>query len=250
MNSTREPLFKRWWHRLFPTAPDFYTALDRQCDLVAEGTAALLAYMQTAEDSHADRVIDLEKQADRVKADNMATLHRAFATPFDREDIHRSIAAIDDILNYAKTTVREMRGLDLKPDEHTTAMAALLHEGAVSLQRGYARLRQTPLRAEADAEAARKTERATERIYRNALSELFDARHYVATLTPEQQKTADSLEVLMQELTTREVAAVGSAVGFVVEILKRREVYRHMSNGADRVVRAGEVLQDIIAKIA
>ncbi|MEX6501350.1 DUF47 domain-containing protein [Pseudomonas zhanjiangensis] len=244
------PLWRRWWQGLAPPTPDFHGLLNQQCDLVVEGMAQLLAYMRTGEDVHADRVIELERQGDGLRVANMNLLHQTFITPFDREDIYRSIAAIDEIINYARTTVREMRGLSLSPDEHTRAMAELLHEGVLSLQSGYARLAKKPLLAEADAEAARKMERVAEHTYRAALSELFDAQHYVATLTAEQRQTADSLEVLMQELTRSEVAAVGSAVGFVVEILKRREVYRHMSNAADRVARAGEVLHDIVAKIA
>ncbi|MDX1803359.1 MAG: DUF47 family protein [Alcanivorax sp.] len=239
-----------WWRRLFPRMPDFYRLLDRQCQLVAEGTAELLAYMDSAEDCHAERVIELEHRGNAIRAENMTILHQSFATPLDREDIYRSIAAIDEIINYAKNTVREMRGLQLGPDEHTRAMAELLHQGAMSLQTGFGRLAKQPLLAEADAEAIRKVERDTEKVYRQALSELFNARHYVATLTPEQQQAEASLEVLMQALSAREVNAVGSALGFVVEILKRREVYRHMSNAADRLVQAGEVLHDIVAKVA
>lgn len=250
MNKKSPSLIKRWWSQLFPQMPDFHSLLNQQCQLLAEGTAELAAYMQTGDDTHADRVIAIEHEGDAVKESNMNTLHQAFATPFDREDIYRSIVAIDEILNYAKSTIREMRGLQLSPDEHTRAMAAQLHEGALALQRGYQRLAEQPLKAEADAEAAHKTERAVERIYRQALSELFDASHYMATLTPEQQQAADDMEVLMQDLNTRELSGVGSAMGFVVEILKRREVYRHMSNAADRVAGAGQVLEDIVAKIA
>lgn len=250
MNKSRESLLKQWWQRFFPRMPDFHVLLNQQCDLMVQGMEELVAYMRTNSEVHAERLFELEQQGDVLAAENMTTLHQAFATPFDREDIYRSIAAINEIMNYAKTTVREMQVLEMGPDEHTLAMAELLHQGTQSLQQGYSRLELQPLLSETDAEAARDTERAIENIYRMALSELFDADHYITTVTPEQQKTADSLEVLMQELTSTEVSAVGSALGFVVEILKRREVYRHMSNAADHVVRAGEVLHDIVAKVA
>ena len=250
MNQTPDSFLKRLAHRFFPRMPDFHDLLNRQCDLVVAGTAELVAFMQTNGEEHAQALFALEHQGDALTAENMTILHQSFATPYDREDIYRSIAAINEIMNYTKTTVREMQGLGLKPDEHTLAMAKLLHQGAQSLQQGYQRLAQQPLLAEADAEAARETERNTENVYRMALSELFDADHYVTTLTPEQQQAAESLEILLQELTTKQISAVGSAVGFVLEILKRREVYRHMSNAADQVVRAGNVLHDIIAKIA
>lgn len=250
MGENSESRTRRWLARLFPRTPDFYARLNAQCDLAAAATEAFVAYMQDGNDASAQRVLDLEKQGDTLKADNMTTLHRAFATPIDREDIYRSIAAIDEVLNYAKATVQEMRALKLKPDEHTRAMAELMHRGACALQQGYACLADDPLTAESHADAARKTERKTEKIYRRAIGELFDVEHYQATLTPEQRRSAASLAVLTDDVGAPETTAIGSAVGFVLEILKRREVYRHMSNGADRVVRAGEVLHDIVAKVA
>ena len=241
---------RRWLARLFPQTPDFYACLSAQCDLTVAAIEALVAYMQQPEDATARHVLDLEKQGDALKAAHMTTLHQAFATPIDREDIYRSIAAIDEILNYAKATVREMRSLKLKPDEHTRAMAELMYRGACALQQGYACLADDPLAAERHADAARKTERATERVYRRALRELFDVAHYQATLTADQRRSAAALAILADGVDASETSAIGSAVGFVLEILKRREVYRHMSNGADRVARAGEVLHDIVAKVA
>lgn len=230
--------------------PDFYLLLNRQCELLVEGTGELLAFMNSSQAAHADRVIELERECEALKSQNMSVLHQAFATPFDREDINRSIYALDDIVNYLRSTVRELRTLQLGPDEHTCAMAALLHEGAMALQKGYASLKEQPLLAEADAETARLTERSVEHIYRAALSELFDVQHYIANLTSDQQEVEGSLDVFALQTNGQQIASVGSAVGFVLEILKRREVYRHMSNAADRVVHAGDVLHDIVAKIA
>ena len=36
----------------------------------------------------------------------------------------------------------------------------------------------------------------------------------------------------------------------VIEIFKRREIYRHLSNGAYGLARAGDRLHDIIVKIS
>ncbi len=40
-----------------------------------------------------------------------------------------------------------------------------------------------------------------------------------------------------------------AALKRVMEVFKKREVYRHMSNAADRLARAGEVLRDIVVKL-
>lgn len=39
-------------------------------------------------------------------------------------------------------------------------------------------------------------------------------------------------------------------MSYVIEVFKRREIYRHLSNGADRVEHAASVLHDIIVQIA
>ncbi len=54
----------------------------------------------------------------------------------------------------------------------------------------------------------------------------------------------------MASLNDAESAGLAPALGFLLEIMKRREVYRHMSNAADRVARTAEVLHDIVAKMA
>lgn len=250
MSHPRESFLTRLKHRLFPDMPDFYRLLNDQCRLAATGTAALVTFMETGGEEQAAHVCEIEHRGDRLKTRNLHALHRAFATPIDREDIYRSIAALDDILNYAKTTVREMQVLHLDPDEHTLAMARLMHEGALALEQGFGKLEKHPLGAEADATAAHKTERSTEKVYRKALAELFDPAHYRDTQTEAQRQDLRALAVLAPSPDEGERNAPGPAAGFMLEILKRREVYRHMSNAADRVARAAEVLQDIVAKVS
>jgi uncharacterized protein len=234
--------------RLFPHVPDFYALLVEQCAAAEESAGWLVSYMRTGDEQHANRVRELEHAGDRLKVRNLDVLHRAFSTPMDREDIFRAVTAIDTVLNYAKSTVREMTILRLPPDEHTLAMAELLEQGTQDLHAGFAALEKDPDRAELEAERVLKTERRTEKIYRAALAELFDAEHYAATLTDAHRADAAALGVLLGHLDPAQCSAVANSVAFVVEILKRREVYRHMSNAADRVAMAGEVLHDIVVK--
>jgi len=245
----KHSLLTRLADRILPQAPDFYDLLNQQCILVDQGSDALLAYMESGEVVHAERVRALEHQADEIKQRNLDKLHRAFATQMDREDIFRAINAIDMVLNYAKSTVREMALLELPPDEHTHAMARLLKEGTAAIAKGFAVLEHSPEQADTQADLARKTERRTEKIYRSALAELFNANHYLATLTPANREQAAALGALVDSLHPDTAPAVATSVAFIIEILKRREVYRHMSNAADRVATAGDVLHDIVVKV-
>lgn len=249
MTADNGSLLERIRARLFPRMPDFYRLLGEQCELLEAGTAALQAYMAEGSAERAAQVAATEHAADVIKKRNLDILQRAFATPFDREDVYRAIVAIDEILNYAKSTVREMEALRLPPDEHTLEMATLLDEGAQALTRGFAALARDPAAAEAAADQARKTERNTEKVYRRAVAELFDASHYLESQTSAQREDAAALDVLTAPLGDAHAPSVATGIAFVLEVLKRREVYRHMSNASDRVAHAGDVLHDIVVKL-
>ena len=219
--------------RVFPAMPDFYGLMNDQCDLLVTAMEEFVDYMRTGDSETGTRIASvLEKQGDELKRRNLHILNKAFATPMDREEIYRAIEGIDHVVNYAKTTVREMEAFNIKPDGHTLEMAIHLKEGAESLREGFRRIATAPPQAEIEAEAARKAERNVEKCYRRALAELFDAESHHAEL---QAKGGGNMSDLLRCMT---------------DILKRREVYRHMSNGADRLAHAGQTLHDIVVKIA
>jgi uncharacterized protein Yka (UPF0111/DUF47 family) len=211
--------------------PNFFHMLNEQCDLAVEAGEALVSFMRTGDEATAVRVRELEHQGDTVKNRNMDALNKAFSTPMDREELYRAISTIDHTINYAKTTVREMETLGVAPDDHMVEFAERLLDGTKALQEGYRLLETDPAAAEASATAARKAERNTEKAYRRALAELFD------------------VEADVQRLESSGGHTGGKALAQVISVMKKREVYRHMSNAADRVARAGEVLHDIVVKM-
>jgi uncharacterized protein Yka (UPF0111/DUF47 family) len=232
MSGNKDSLLTRLVDRVFPRMPDFYSLLNDQCDLVVEAMEVFVQFMENGDKAMARQVRALEKRGDELKARNTDILSKSFSTPMDREDIYRAISSIDHIVNYAKTTTREIEVLKVVPDKYMLELAVLLKEGAYALQRGYRKIAENPNQADEDAQAARKAERSSEKVYRRALGELFREEGYV--------------EVLQDENTDTKV----TAIKLVTEIFKRREVYRHLSNAADRLARAGEVLHDIVVKIS
>lgn len=232
MNDRQEPLLTRLINRVFPRMPDFYGLMNEQCDVLVEAMEAFVEYMEDASEGNAQRVRQIEKRGDQLKARNVDILNRAFSTPMDREDIYRAIITLDMGMNYAKTTTRELEALSLTPDKYMLEMALEYRNAAQSLQRGFRILTSKPVQGEEDAVAVRKAERNIEKIYRRALAELFDVSDMLQSLQDERED-AKTLAVLR-----------------VVEMFKRREVYRHLSNGADRLARAADRLHDIIVKIS
>ncbi len=233
MSESSDSVVTKLVDRVFPRMPDFYGLMNDQCDLLVTTMEEFVDYMRTGNPKTGKRIASiLEKQGDELKRRNLRILNQAFATPMDREEIYRAIEGIDHVINYAKTTVREMQAFDVDPDSYTLEMAIHLKNGAEALQAGFSKIGTAPAQAEADTLAARKAERQIEKCYRRALAELFAAEAHHAKLQKQGGGTGSD------------------ALRCMTEILKRREIYRHLSNGADRLARAGQTLHDIIVKIA
>lgn len=240
----------RLLNAMFPRMPNFYTLLNNQCILAAHAMEVFVHYMETGDKAKAEEVRRLEHEGDKLKTRNIDALNRSFSTPFDREDIYRAILAIDESLNYAKTTVREMEILCVEPDAHMLEMAQLLHLGAKALETGFAALKKHPSDAEHQATAVHKTERQVEKIYRRAIAELFDPEHYVRNIAQKRKEPAEAIALLLEPMDQAGCSAVVQGLTFVMEVLKRREIYRHLSNASDHLAHAEDILHDIVVKTA
>ncbi len=212
METTPPSFLQRLRDRLFPKIPDFFAMLAEQSQMVAHTTGLLADFMESNASTISASIIAEEEQHDERKAKNVFVLNSAFATPIDREDIYRAIVCLDEVVNYCKSTIREMEILGIGPDQFTLEIAMHIKEGAAALAAGFGKLAQDPADASKDAERARKEERRAEKSYRRALAALFQGTDYI-------------------------------------NMFKRREVYRHLSNAADRISAASYSLQDILVKM-
>ena len=197
--------------------PDFQKMLLDQADRTRAGLQAFERYAKTGGEPEALRVGELEREEDELRRVLIDDLNRTFVTPFDREDIFALSRAVDDMLDYAYTTIDEMEILDVKPNEYVARLASTLREAAEEVYLAVLHLRDHPNVAGDHAVRAKTLENVAESIYREALTHLFD-----------RIKTIDD----------------------VVYVLKMREVYRHLSNAADRGDLAANVIGDIVVKMS
>ncbi len=205
-------IFRRLFERIFPKMPDFFGLLTEQCQQVAHTTGLLVEFMESGDPTIGRQIRQDEHEADHIKVRNLHTLNEAFSTPIDREDLYRAIIDLDEVVNYCKTTVSEMDVLALAPDKHCLEMAMHIKLGVDALALGYAKLAKSPAAAAEDADSARKAERKVEKAYRRAIAELFQGDDYI-------------------------------------HMFKRREIYRHLSNAADRMANCANALHDIVVKM-
>jgi uncharacterized protein len=195
----------------------FIKLIHDQAALTLDGLEALKLYFDNHDPSAAKLLTTKEKEADEARRILIDELNRTFVTPFDREDIFALSRAIDDVLDYAYSTVNEMVIFDVQATPFMQRMASLLRDAAYELLQAVDRLEQNPNVAGDHAQRAKALENRVEDVYREALAELF---------------------------------AGAADIEHVILILKLREVYRHLSNAADRGDEAANVIADIVVKIA
>src|SRR4030065_1572432 len=111
--------------------PDrFIHLLIQQAEFAVAGMQALQDYVKAHDETLAKRVSDVEKEADEVRRILIDELNRTFVTPLDREDIFALSRAIDDILDYAYSTVDEMTVLRVTTNSYLQRITSLLRAEA------------------------------------------------------------------------------------------------------------------------
>ena len=203
-----------WLNPLFEPKVDFYELLEKQAKKTLEGMEALSQWISGGTEERCQRVRDLEHDADEMKLELGHQLVECFITPFDREDIYDLSLRMDEIINGAKTVVREIEAMEYKTkDSYLAEMAEVLVEGTRCLHRSFVNLKGNTTEASNQAYLSRKAENRFYKVYRQAMRALFH-------------------------------------LDDVKEILKTHEVYRYMSHAADQLDKVGEKLLHVIIKIS
>lgn len=196
----------------------FVGMLVEQTQITVEGLKLLEKWFGKTElkDKSIDQMRAKEIEADEVRRILIDELHNTFITPLDREDIFMLSLYVDDILDYCYTTVEEMQLLGIDADDYLIDMVKLTREATQELEMAFHTLFTNPRVAGAHAQRAKKIENEVEHLYRVAISDLFTK--------------AKDFKPLM-------------------EMLRRREVYRHVSNMADQADQAADILGIVVMKL-
>jgi len=189
----------------------FFNLLSRQSSKTLEGLDALWNFAENGTKENANLVRNVEREADELRRILIEELDQAFVTPLDREDIYALSRAIDDVVDYANTTVDEMEIYEVKGDDRIKDMVNILRKAARELNDAVKILKDYPKIASEHAVKAKSYENQMEKAYHLALADLF--------------KMSDT-----------------------VYMLKMREIYRHLSNAADRGDEAANIISSIVMK--
>jgi uncharacterized protein Yka (UPF0111/DUF47 family) len=208
LNDLRQKVFQR-------KPNHFLCRLIEQSQLVVQGTLALQEYMKKPSKKNAAILRQLERDADEVRRILIDELNRTFVTPIDREDLFGLSRAVDDVLDHAYSTINEMDMLNVAPNNYLQQMVELLHNSAEELKLALERLEHHPTVAESHTMHMKAIENRMETLYAEAIADLF--------------KKPNNLQD-------------------VVDMMKLREIYRHMLHAGQSVDDAANIIADIIVK--
>ncbi len=167
--------------RLMPREGRFFNLFDNHAKLIVDGALALADVLRQY-DNTKDRpaaikhIEDAEHAADRITHETVQLLHTTFVTPFDRDDIHRLISRMDDVLDLIQDTAESLVLYDIqKVTPEAIQLAELLLRCAERVQSAV-----SLMASMADAPAILKIcqeidrlESEADKVMRSAISELF-----------------------------------------------------------------------------
>jgi uncharacterized protein len=192
-------------------ADRFISLLQRHADILCRVARAFNGYVATGTPSLPDEIDRLEKEGDQMLVDLTTALRDAFVTPIDRQDIYGLAEGIDDMIDYLNNAAREIQLFGVSATDSMREMAQMLEHAADAIAAAVRSLKTNPQAAWAHALEAQHAENLVEDRYRKALAELFNGSN-------------------------------------VSEIFKLREIYRHLSNSADRADSIGRLIGKIVVK--
>jgi len=102
--------------RLMPTEGKFFDLFNQHAALCVKGAHEMVGLMTNFDDleNRTHAVESIEKQADKITYATVDLLHKTFITPLDRDDIHKLITRMDDILDMMEDAAQTISLYDLQ----------------------------------------------------------------------------------------------------------------------------------------
>lgn len=99
-----------------PSEGKFFDLFIQHGDLCVKGAKEMVSLMTNFDDleNRVHAIESVEKQADKITYETLDLLHKTFITPIDRDDIHKLITKMDDILDLLEDAAQTISLYDIK----------------------------------------------------------------------------------------------------------------------------------------
>lgn len=201
-----------FWERLFPIKHDFYQMISDQAEASTNVVGHLCHWLSSRSDEDFQLLLREVETADRCRFTMEDNLIEAFVTPFDRQDIYSLSIEMGRIVEYAKSTLKEMEAFEVGTDPIILNMLQQLKEGTDQLTEAIELLKENPRKSKIQIVNIRKAQLTIEDKYRAGMVELFN--------NPD-----------------------------LMHALKYREVYHHIKDAAIHLGYTTDVLHKIVVRV-
>jgi predicted phosphate transport protein (TIGR00153 family) len=200
-----------------PKEVGFFDFFEQHAALGIEVCQELLALTTDGADLqvHAERINQLENQADTITHQCVAALHKTFITPFDRSEIHSLIKRLDDMIDSVDTAATRMVLYQIKAMRpEARALAEILLDLARNIQAALGLLRNFKNAPQIETHCVKihELENQGDVILREALVRLFNEEHD-AVLVIKWKEIYERLE----KATDRSESVANIIQGIVIE---------------------------------
>jgi uncharacterized protein len=161
-----------------PRETSFFDFFDQHIALTIVGTQEFLALIADGDsiEPKAQRIKAIENETDTITHRCIEALHKTFITPLDRNDIHRLISRMDDVMDFVEAAAERIAlyGLREFPPE-IQKMAEILNRATVALQGALSGLRNLENAAAIRRQCieVNRLENEADTVLRKALARLF-----------------------------------------------------------------------------
>jgi predicted phosphate transport protein (TIGR00153 family) len=200
---------------LVPQRREFYDLYNRAAEnnvAVAQLLVRLLEGFPNDRDTLARDIKDAEHEGDRLTHEVVDLLNRTFVTPFDRDDMYRLAAALDDICDHVDEAAGNILGYGVTEiRDSARQQAAVIERAATKLL-----------------EAVRKLEG-----FKDAKRELVELR---------------GLEDEGDRLNRESIAALFASNEDAISIIRWKDIHEQLEEAVDACENAADVLEAILVK--
>jgi predicted phosphate transport protein (TIGR00153 family) len=168
--------------RLMPREGRFFELFNLHAEQVVAGARELVALFNelgtdpAAVKARAEAIDVIETRADKITHDCISLLHTTFITPIDRDDIHRLIGCMDDILDLMQDVAESVHLYDLRRATPEARQLAELCHSCADRVRAAVRLLDNMDHAQAIMKTCHEIDQLesdADRVFRSALGRVF-----------------------------------------------------------------------------
>ena len=204
----------------FPRQAKFFDLFEQSAQNVVKAAQGLKKLVDTWEhvEGTVAEITEIEHEGDTITHQIMFQLNMTFVTPFDREDIALLAHSLDDVTDLIHAAADTMLLYKVKaPGERVKELVDIIVQITTVVEQAMPQLRQGTTQLQHILDSCveiNRLENVADRIYRAALTELFD----------------DATDI--------------------TDIIKWREIYEYMESATDSCEDVADVLEGVALKYA